>query len=111
VYLHSRYKYRRIFFKEKHMGTAKKRVRPQRMTSLSNECWDFLTEISEGPGDEKMSRSKAIELLAQLGRDLMLDEPTLPLVNKLRAKLGKKPLENKNRSYRDILTGSKKPEK
>lgn len=85
------------------MGTAKKRVRPQRMMSLSNECWDILTDISEGSGDEKISRSKVIELLAQLGRDLILDEPTLPLVNKLRAKLGKKPLSNKNRSYRDIL--------
>ena len=26
-----------------------------------------------------------------------------PLVNKMRAKMGKKPLENENRSYRDIL--------
>jgi inhibitor of KinA sporulation pathway (predicted exonuclease) len=85
------------------MGTSKKRIRPQRMTSLSNECWDTLTEISEASGDEKMSRSRVIELLAQMVRDLTLDEPTLPLVNKLRAKLGKKPLKNKNRSYRDIL--------
>lgn len=90
------------------MGTAKKRVRPQRMMSLSNECWDILTEISERSGDEKISRSKVIELLAQVGRDLILDEPTLPLVNKLRAKLGKKPLENKNRSYRDILANKEK---
>ena len=85
------------------MGTAKKRVRPQRMMSLSNECWDILTEISERSGNEKIPRSKVIELLAQVGRDLILDEPTLPLVNKLRARLGKKPLENKNRSYHDIL--------
>jgi hypothetical protein len=85
------------------MGTEKKRVRPQRTMSLSNECWDILTEVSEGSGDEKMSRSKVIEILAQLVRDLTFDEPTLPLVNKLRAKLGKKPLMNKNRSYRDIL--------
>jgi hypothetical protein len=85
------------------MVTSKKRVRPQRTMSLSNECWDILTELSEESGEEKVSRSKVIELLAQLGRDLTLDEPTLPLVNKLRAKLGKKPLENKNRSYRDIL--------
>ena len=32
------------------MGTSKKRVRPQRQMSLSNECWDTLTEISEGSG-------------------------------------------------------------
>lgn len=85
------------------MGTTKKRVRPQRMMSLSNECWDTLTEISERSGDEKLSRSKVIELLAQLVRDLTWDEASLPLVNKLRAKLGKKPLDNENRSYRDIL--------
>ena len=85
------------------MGTSKKRVRPQRMMSLSNECWDTLTEISEGSEDEKLSRSKIIELMAQFWRDISFDEPTLPLVNNLRAKLGKKPLKNENRSYRDIL--------
>jgi hypothetical protein len=85
------------------MGTAKKRVRPQRIMTLSNECWDTLTEISEGSGDEKLSRSKVIELLAQLVRDVTWDEGTLPFVNKMRAKLGKKPLPNKNKSYRDIL--------
>jgi hypothetical protein len=85
------------------MGTSKKRVRPQRTMSLSSECWDTLTEISEASGDEKMSRSKVIELLAQMVRDVTLDEATLPLVNILRAKLGKKPLKNKNRPYRDIL--------
>jgi len=85
------------------MGTSKKRVRPQRQMSLSNECWDTLTEISEGSGDDKLSRSKLIELLAQFWRDVSFDEPTLPAVNKLRAMLGKKPLKNENRSYRDIL--------
>ena len=85
------------------MGTSKKRVRPQRMMSLSNECWDTLMEISEGSEDEKLSRSKIIELMAQFWRDISFDEPTLPLVNNLRAKLGKKPLKNENRSYRDIL--------
>jgi hypothetical protein len=73
------------------------------MMSLSNECWDTLMEISEGSEDEKLSRSKIIELMAQFWRDISFDEPTLPLVNNLRAKLGKKPLKNENRSYRDIL--------
>jgi hypothetical protein len=41
--------------------------------------------------------------MAQFWRDISFDEPTLPLVNNLRAKLGKKPLKNENRSYRDIL--------
>jgi hypothetical protein len=50
-----------------------------------------------------LSRSKVIELLAQFWRDISFDEPTLPLVNMLRAKLGKKPWENQNRSYREIL--------
>jgi hypothetical protein len=85
------------------MGGSKKRVRPQRQMSLSNECWEILTEVSEGSEDEKLSRSKIVELLAQFWRDISFDEPTLPLVNNLRAKLGKKPLESKNRSYRDIL--------
>lgn len=85
------------------MGTSKKRVRPQRQMSLSNECWDTLTEISEGSGDEKLSRSKVIELMAQFWRDLSFDEAMLPLANKLRAKLGKKPLKSENKSYRDIL--------
>ncbi len=85
------------------MGTAKKRVRPQRVMSLSNECWDTLTEISKGSEDDKLSRSKVIELMAQFLRDISFDEPMLPTVNKLRAKLGKKPLKNENRSYRDIL--------
>jgi hypothetical protein len=73
------------------------------MMSLSNECWDTLMEISEGSEDEKLSRSKIIELMAQFWRDISFDEPTLPLVNNLRAKLGKKPLKNENRSYRDML--------
>jgi hypothetical protein len=85
------------------MGTAKKRVRPQRVMTLSNERWNTLTEIAEGSEDEKLSRSKVIELLAQFWRDISFDEPTLPLVNMLRAKLGKKPWENQNRSYREIL--------
>jgi hypothetical protein len=85
------------------MRTAKKRVRPQRVMTLSNECWDTLSEIAEGSGDEKMSRSKVIEVMAQFWRDISFDEPTLPLVNKLRAKLGKPPLEDENRSYREIL--------
>jgi hypothetical protein len=85
------------------MGTSKKRVRPQRQMSLSNECWDTLTEISEGSEDAKVSRSKVIELMAQFWRDISFDEPTLPAVNKLRAMLGKKPLESKNKTYREIL--------
>ena len=85
------------------MGTSKKRVRPQRQMSLSNECWDTLTEIAEGSEDAKVSRSKVIELLAQFWRDISFDEPTLPLVNKMRAKMGKKPLKSENKSYRDIL--------
>ena len=85
------------------MGKSTKRVRPQRMMSLSNECWDTLTEIVEGSEDAKVSRSKVMEFLAQLVRDFTFDEATLPLVNNLRAKLGKKRLKNENRSYRDIL--------
>ena len=85
------------------MGKSTKRVRPQRMMSLSNECWDTLTEIVEGSEDAKVSRSKVTELMAQFWRDISFDEPTLPLVNKMRAKLGKKPLKSENKSYRDIL--------
>jgi hypothetical protein len=85
------------------MGTSKKRVRPQRQMSLSNECWDIISEIAEQSEDTKVSRSKVMEFLAQFIRDVTFDEATLPLVNNLRAKLGKKPLENPNRSYRDIL--------
>ena len=85
------------------MGTAKKRVRPQRVMTLSDECWDTLSEIAEGSEDDKVSRSKVIELMAQFWRDISFDEPTLPLVNKIRAKMGKKPLKSENRSYRDIL--------
>ena len=35
------------------MGGSKKRVRPQRQMSLSNECWDTLTEIAEGSEDDE----------------------------------------------------------
>jgi hypothetical protein len=86
------------------MTKSTKRIRPQRMMSLSNECWEVLTEISEGSKDDKVSRSKVVEVMAQLLRDLTFDEPTLPLVNKLRAMLGKGPLNNENKSYRDILS-------
>lgn len=86
------------------MGTAKKRVRPQRVMTLSNECWETLSQIAEGSGDEKMSRSKVIELIAQVMRDITLDETSLYIANKIRAKLGKPPLENENRSYKDILS-------
>ena len=41
--------------------------------------------------------------MAQFWRDLSFDEAMLPLANKLRAKLGKKPLKSENKSYRDIL--------
>jgi hypothetical protein len=85
------------------MGKSRKRQKPQRMMSLSNECWETLTEIVEGSGDEKMSRSKVIELLAQMMRDLTLDETSTYIANKIRAKIGKPPLKNENRSYRDIL--------
>lgn len=63
------------------MGTGKKRVRPQRVMTLSNECWNTLTEIAEGSGDEKMSRSKVVELLAQVVRDLTLDETSTYIAN------------------------------
>ena len=86
------------------MGTAKKRVRPQRVMTLSDECWDTLTEIAEHSGDEKMSRSKVVELLAQVVRDLTLDDASTYFANKIRAKLGKPPLKSKSRSYRDILS-------
>lgn len=70
--------------------------------TLDNETRKILKKMSE---DLNMPISKIVDVMAQFWRDLTFDEATLPLVNMLREKLGKRPLRNMNKRYRDIWKG------
>ena len=70
--------------------------------TLDDETRKVLKEMS---GDLNMPISKIVDVMAQFWRDLTFDESTLPLVNLFREKLGKRPLRNMNKKYRDIWKG------
>ena len=67
--------------------------------TVDDETRETLNEISK---EVNMSISKVVDLMARFWRDMTFDEETLPVVNLLREKLGKKPLRRKYRSYKDI---------
>jgi hypothetical protein len=67
--------------------------------TLDDETRAMLEGMKE---DLQTSASRVIDTFIQLWKDFTFDEASLPFVNRVRVKLGRKPLKNTNRNYRDI---------
>lgn len=75
------------------------RERQKLYLTLDDKTREFLKEICEG---SKMSKSKIVDTLVQLCKDAVLDSDQIKVANYIRKRIGKKPLKNTNKFYRDI---------
>jgi hypothetical protein len=75
------------------------REREKLNLTVDDKTREFLEDACEAT---KVSKSKIVDTLIQLCKDAVLDSDQIKVANYIRKRIGKKPLKNTNRFYRDI---------